>query len=42
MVRDMAEPFDINLTQGTQGDLYWFTAYAQRIIVDGIEVHLRN
>jgi mRNA-degrading endonuclease RelE of RelBE toxin-antitoxin system len=37
----MAEPFDINLTDGAQADLSWFTAYAQRIILDGIEVHLR-
>jgi mRNA-degrading endonuclease RelE of RelBE toxin-antitoxin system len=37
----MAEPFSINLTDGAQTDLCWFTAYAQRIILDGIEVHLR-
>jgi mRNA-degrading endonuclease RelE of RelBE toxin-antitoxin system len=37
----MAEPFDINLTDDAHADLRWFTAYAQRIIVDGIEVHLR-
>ena len=41
MAVDMAEPFDINLTDGALADLSWFTAYAQRIIVDGIEVHLR-
>jgi mRNA-degrading endonuclease RelE of RelBE toxin-antitoxin system len=37
----MAEPFDINLTEGAQADLDWFEAYAQRIIIDGVEVHLR-
>jgi mRNA-degrading endonuclease RelE of RelBE toxin-antitoxin system len=37
----MAEAFDIDLTEGAQADLYWFAAYAQRIIIDGIEVHLR-
>ena len=41
MVWCMAEPFDINLTDGAQADLRWFKTYAQRIIVDGIEVHLR-
>jgi mRNA-degrading endonuclease RelE of RelBE toxin-antitoxin system len=41
MAKDRTGPFDINLTDGAQADLYWFTAYAQRIIVDGIEVHLR-
>jgi mRNA-degrading endonuclease RelE of RelBE toxin-antitoxin system len=38
----MAEPFKINLTESAQADLCWFKAYAQRIIVDGIEVHLRH
>ena len=37
----MAEPFEINLTDGAQADLHWFATYAQRIIADGIEVHLR-
>jgi hypothetical protein len=37
----MAEPFDINLTEGAEADLKWFAVYAQRIIVDGIEIHLR-
>jgi mRNA-degrading endonuclease RelE of RelBE toxin-antitoxin system len=37
----MAEPFEINLTDGAQADLRWFAAYAQRIIVDGVENHLR-
>jgi mRNA-degrading endonuclease RelE of RelBE toxin-antitoxin system len=41
MAKDMAEPFDINLTDGALADLSWFAAYAQRIILDGIEVHLR-
>jgi mRNA-degrading endonuclease RelE of RelBE toxin-antitoxin system len=37
----MAEPFEINLTEGAQADLSWFVTYAQRIIVDGINIHLR-
>jgi mRNA-degrading endonuclease RelE of RelBE toxin-antitoxin system len=37
----MVEPFEINLTDGAQADLRWFVTYAQRIIVDGIDVHLR-
>jgi mRNA-degrading endonuclease RelE of RelBE toxin-antitoxin system len=37
----MAEAFEINLTDGAQADLGWFVAYARRIIVDGIDVHLR-
>ncbi len=38
----MAGPFEINLTDGAQADLGSFATYAQRIIVDGIEVHLRH
>jgi mRNA-degrading endonuclease RelE of RelBE toxin-antitoxin system len=38
----MALPFEVNLTVGAQADLHWFTAYAQRIIVDGVNVHLRD
>jgi mRNA-degrading endonuclease RelE of RelBE toxin-antitoxin system len=37
----MAEPCEINLTESAQADLGWFVAYARRIIVDGIDVHLR-
>lgn len=37
----MVVPFTINLAEGAEGDLNWFTKYAQRIIIDGIEVHLR-
>jgi mRNA-degrading endonuclease RelE of RelBE toxin-antitoxin system len=37
----MAEPFEINLTDGAQADLRWFATYAQRTIVEGIDVHLR-
>jgi mRNA-degrading endonuclease RelE of RelBE toxin-antitoxin system len=37
----MAEPFEINLTDGAQADLRWLDTYAQRIVVDGIDVHLR-
>src|SRR5204863_8627193 len=37
----MAEPFEINLTGSAQADLRWFATYAQRIIVEGIEIHLR-
>ena len=41
MVGSMAEPFKINLTDGAEADLRWFVTYAQRIIVDGINIHLR-
>ena len=37
----MAEPFAIQVTAGAEADLRWFTAYARRIILDGLEVHLR-
>jgi len=37
----LAEPFTINLTMGAEGDLRWFVAYAQRVILDGIELHSR-
>jgi mRNA-degrading endonuclease RelE of RelBE toxin-antitoxin system len=38
----MPEPFDINLTESAEVDLRWFGAYSQRIILDGIEIHLRH
>jgi mRNA-degrading endonuclease RelE of RelBE toxin-antitoxin system len=38
----LAEPFTINLTVGAEADLQWFVAYARRVILDGIELHLRN
>ena len=37
----MAEPFLIHVTSGAEADLRWFSAYARRIILDGLEVHLR-
>jgi mRNA-degrading endonuclease RelE of RelBE toxin-antitoxin system len=37
----VAEPFQILVAEGAETDLYWFPAYARRIILDGIEVHLR-
>ncbi len=37
----MAERFHINLAEGAEADLQWFSTYAQRIILDGLEVHLR-
>lgn len=37
----MAEPFQIVITESAEVDLQWFNAYAQRILLDGIEVHLR-
>ncbi len=37
----MSEPYKINVATGAETDLRWFTAYAQRIIMDGLEVHLR-
>lgn len=36
----MAEPYKINVTVGAEKDLSWFTAYARRIILDGLEIHL--
>jgi hypothetical protein len=38
----MSESLTINLTDGAQTDLRWFNAYAQRIIIDGIELHLQH
>ena len=38
----MAEPFAINFTVGAEADLQWFSAYARRIILDGVELHLRH
>jgi mRNA-degrading endonuclease RelE of RelBE toxin-antitoxin system len=38
----MADPFAINLTDGAQADLRWFTTYAQRIIIDGVDIHLSH
>jgi len=36
-----AEPYAINVTAGAEADLQWFSAYARRIILDGVELHLR-
>ena len=38
----MAAPFRINVTVGAEADLRWFNAYARRIILDGLELHLRH
>ena len=37
----MAEPYNINLTTGAEADVRWFSAYARRLILDGLEVHLQ-
>lgn len=37
----VAEPFRIDVTAGAEGDLQSFRAYDQRIILDGLEIHLR-
>jgi len=37
----VAEPFAIDFTVGAEADLKWFSAYARRIILDGVELHLR-
>ncbi|MBI3468970.1 MAG: addiction module toxin RelE [Planctomycetes bacterium] len=29
------------MTEGAEADIEWFTAYARRIILDGIDAHLR-
>jgi mRNA-degrading endonuclease RelE of RelBE toxin-antitoxin system len=38
----MAGPFEINITKGAEDDLAWLRAYARRVILDGLEVHLRH
>ena len=38
----MAEPFAIRFTVGAEADLEWFSVYARRIILDGVELHLRR
>ncbi len=38
----MAEPFAVNFTAGAEADVEWFNAYARRIILDGVELHLRH
>jgi mRNA-degrading endonuclease RelE of RelBE toxin-antitoxin system len=38
----MAMPFQIKMTAGAESDMRWFTAYARRIILDGLETHLRH
>lgn len=38
----MTVPFVINLATGAESDLRWFAAYAQRVVLDGIELHLRH
>jgi mRNA-degrading endonuclease RelE of RelBE toxin-antitoxin system len=37
----MAEPFDIQVIVAAEADLLWFSAYARRVILDGLEIHLR-
>ncbi len=37
----MAEPYTISVTVGAEADLRRFSAYARRIILDGLEVHLK-
>lgn len=37
----MAEKFHIDVAEGAEADLRWFSTYARRIILDGIEVHLQ-
>ena len=34
-------PFQINLTADAEEDLAYFKAHEQRVILDGIEIHLR-
>jgi mRNA-degrading endonuclease RelE of RelBE toxin-antitoxin system len=38
----VAEPFQIYISESAEADLAWLSAYARRIILDGIEVHLRH
>jgi mRNA-degrading endonuclease RelE of RelBE toxin-antitoxin system len=37
----LAEPYRIRVTAGAETDLRWFSVYARRIILDGLEVHLQ-
>jgi mRNA-degrading endonuclease RelE of RelBE toxin-antitoxin system len=37
----MAQPFTINITEGAEADLLALSAYARRIVLDGIQLHLR-
>jgi mRNA-degrading endonuclease RelE of RelBE toxin-antitoxin system len=41
-IGSMANPFHISITESAEDDLKWFSAYVQRTIVDGIEIHLRQ
>jgi mRNA-degrading endonuclease RelE of RelBE toxin-antitoxin system len=38
----VAEPFAINFTVGAEDDVRSFSRYARRIILDGVELHLRH
>ena len=38
----MAGLFAIKFTAGAEADLNWFCAYARRINLDGVELHLRH
>lgn len=38
----MGAPYEISLTEGAQSDLFSFSKYAQRIILDGVAIHLTH
>ena len=38
----MAEPYTINITGGAEADLQVLSAYARRIVLDGLRLHLRH
>lgn len=38
----MGAPYEVSLTEGAQSDLFSFSKYAQRIILDGIAIHLTH
>ena len=38
----MLERFQIDVTEGAEADLRWLSAYARRVVLDGLEVHLRH
>jgi mRNA-degrading endonuclease RelE of RelBE toxin-antitoxin system len=38
----MAEAFTVNITNGAEADLRLLSAYARRIVLDGLELHLRH
>jgi mRNA-degrading endonuclease RelE of RelBE toxin-antitoxin system len=38
----VAEPFTIKITRGAEADIAWFNAHDRRVILAGLEVHLKH